>query len=203
MAAESWGNYLKRDRSVIVDLFQGQLKSTVTCTECGCQSSKFEAFMYLSLPVPPPSKDGKSLTLDDCLREFTKEEQLDPENMWRCPRCKDFRQASKRFELWKMPPLLLVHLKRFCSNGRGQHVKRAQAIITPLHGLDLSAYTGGSLGVTSAATYSLYATCNTTMAPCTEATTLHTAAALGLVAAKGTRRTAASGTHWTTVGAER
>ena len=160
VAAESWGNYLKRDRSVIVDLFQGQLKSTVTCIECGCQSSKFEAFMYLSLPVPPPSKDGKSLTLDDCLREFTKEEQLDPENMWRCPRCKDFRQASKRFELWKMPPLLLVHLKRFCSNGRGQHVKRAQAIITPLDGLDLSAYIGGSLGVSSAATYSLYATCN-------------------------------------------
>ena len=30
-AAEAWANYLQRDRSVIVDQFQGQLKSTVRC----------------------------------------------------------------------------------------------------------------------------------------------------------------------------
>ncbi len=160
VAAESWGHYLQRDRSVIVDLFQGQLKSTVTCAECGCQSSKFEAFMYLSLPVPPPSKAGKALTLDDCLQEFMKEEELDPDNLWRCPRCNDFRRATKRFELWKLPPLLLVHLKRFYSSGRGRHAKRGETILTPLDGLDLTPYIGGALEASHAATYSLYATCN-------------------------------------------
>ncbi len=29
VAAEAWGNYLLRDRSIVVDTFQGQLKSTV------------------------------------------------------------------------------------------------------------------------------------------------------------------------------
>ena len=30
VAAEAWGNYLLRDRSIVVDTFQGQLKSTVS-----------------------------------------------------------------------------------------------------------------------------------------------------------------------------
>ena len=33
VAAEAWGNYLRRDRSIVVDTFQGQLKSTVTREE--------------------------------------------------------------------------------------------------------------------------------------------------------------------------
>ena len=30
-----------------------------------------------------------------------------------CPKCKDFRQARKKFELWQMPQTLVIHLKRF------------------------------------------------------------------------------------------
>lgn len=35
VAAEAWGNYLRRDRSVIVDMFQGQLRSVLKCSHCG------------------------------------------------------------------------------------------------------------------------------------------------------------------------
>ena len=30
-----------------------------------------------------------------------------------CPECKDFVQASKKFDLWKLPDILVIHLKRF------------------------------------------------------------------------------------------
>ena len=52
VAEEAWKNHLKRNRSVIVDLFQAQLKSTVVCPKCDGVSITFDPFMYLSLPFP-------------------------------------------------------------------------------------------------------------------------------------------------------
>ena len=53
-AREAWERYLLRNRSVIVDLFQGQLMSERTCETCQKRSLKFETFMYLSVPLPAP-----------------------------------------------------------------------------------------------------------------------------------------------------
>ncbi|KJE95444.1 ubiquitin specific protease 41 [Capsaspora owczarzaki ATCC 30864] len=52
MADRAWGQHKLRDNSHIVDLFQGQYKSTVVCPECDRVSVKFDPFMYLSLPIP-------------------------------------------------------------------------------------------------------------------------------------------------------
>ncbi|KAM7433841.1 Transcription elongation factorSPT6 [Porites harrisoni] len=52
VAHEAWDNHLKRNQSVIVDLFQGQLKSQVRCLECGYVSVRFDPFTFLSLPLP-------------------------------------------------------------------------------------------------------------------------------------------------------
>ena len=45
LARSSWEGYMKRNDSVIVDLFQGQYRSTLVCPEC----SKVYAFTYYSL----------------------------------------------------------------------------------------------------------------------------------------------------------
>ena len=52
VADEAWQNHLKRNRSKIVNLFQGQFKSRLCCPECGTVSATFDPFMYLSLPIP-------------------------------------------------------------------------------------------------------------------------------------------------------
>eukprot|EP00468_Gymnochlora_sp_CCMP2014_P010982 CAMPEP_0167756520 /NCGR_PEP_ID=MMETSP0110_2-20121227/9429_1 /TAXON_ID=629695 /ORGANISM="Gymnochlora sp., Strain CCMP2014" /LENGTH=1205 /DNA_ID=CAMNT_0007642635 /DNA_START=52 /DNA_END=3669 /DNA_ORIENTATION=+ len=54
VADESWKTYQLRNRSVIVDLFMGQLKSTVVCPNDKCRnvSVTFDPFMYLSVPFP-------------------------------------------------------------------------------------------------------------------------------------------------------
>ena len=41
LAKESWEGYMKRNDSVIVDLFQGQYKSTLICPECNKVSGGF------------------------------------------------------------------------------------------------------------------------------------------------------------------
>ncbi|OXG79192.1 ubiquitin carboxyl-terminal hydrolase 4/11/15 [Cryptococcus neoformans var. grubii Br795] len=52
LGKECWDGYKKRNDSVIVDLFQGQLKSTLVCPECHKESITFDPFMYLTVPLP-------------------------------------------------------------------------------------------------------------------------------------------------------
>lgn len=48
----AWETYLKRNRSIIVDLFQGQLRSKVVCPVCTNVSTTFDPYMFLSVPLP-------------------------------------------------------------------------------------------------------------------------------------------------------
>jgi hypothetical protein len=49
---EAWLKHLIRNESVIVDLFHGQYKSTLVCSQCQKISITFDPFMTLSLPIP-------------------------------------------------------------------------------------------------------------------------------------------------------
>ncbi|KAL8778763.1 MAG: hypothetical protein Q9194_001819 [Teloschistes cf. exilis] len=76
-------------------------------------------------------------TLTDCLDEFGKTEILSENDAWYCPRCKEHRRASKQFELWTAPDILVIHLKRFSSQGRMRD-KLDIAVDFPVEGLDLT-----------------------------------------------------------------
>ena len=77
------------------------------------------------------------VTLDDCLDEFGKAEILSENDAWYCPRCKEHRRASKKFELWKAPDILVIHLKRFSAQGRLRD-KLDIHVDFPTEALDLS-----------------------------------------------------------------
>ena len=47
-----WDNYLKRNDSIITDLFCGQIKSTLTCPDCGYINITFDPFNTLNLNIP-------------------------------------------------------------------------------------------------------------------------------------------------------
>jgi ubiquitin carboxyl-terminal hydrolase 4/11/15 len=54
VAREEWQQFLRRNDSVIVDNFMGQLRSHVTCSnpDCGNESITFDPYMSLSVPIP-------------------------------------------------------------------------------------------------------------------------------------------------------
>ncbi|THC95400.1 hypothetical protein EYZ11_005124 [Aspergillus tanneri] len=83
------------------------------------------------------TRKKKGLTLDECLDEFNKEEILSENDAWYCPRCKEHRRASKKFELWKTPDILVMHLKRF-SASRGFRDKLDVFVDFPVEGLDMT-----------------------------------------------------------------
>lgn len=52
VSCQAWENHLRRNRSIVVDLFHGQLRSQVKCKTCGHVSARFDPFNFLSLPLP-------------------------------------------------------------------------------------------------------------------------------------------------------
>ena len=47
-----WNNFLKRNQSIMVDLFYGQYKTTISCPKCSHDSTNFSTFLSLQLPIP-------------------------------------------------------------------------------------------------------------------------------------------------------
>ncbi|KAL8146755.1 ubiquitin carboxyl-terminal hydrolase 5 [Apium graveolens] len=82
---------------------------------------------------------NEPLSLYTCLEAFLREEPLVPEDMWYCPQCKERRQASKKLDLWRLPEVLVIHLKRF-SYSRSMKHKLETFVNFPIHDFDLTNY---------------------------------------------------------------
>lgn len=84
-------------------------------------------------------KPKQTTTVVDCIDKYCDMEQLEETEMWYCNRCKKHVRAWKQFHLYRAPPILIVHLKRFqytATTHRRQ--KLGQFIDFPLEGLDLT-----------------------------------------------------------------
>lgn len=95
------------------------------------------------------SKTKVTRNIDECFQQFSVPEQLAEDNMWYCNKCKEHQQAFKKMEIYKAPPILIVHLKRFRTDGRASYgylssrSKIQDTISFPVTGkceLDLSPY---------------------------------------------------------------
>lgn len=63
-------------------------------------------------------QQASSVSLEDCLKLFTKEEKLGEGDDWQCPNCeKNQKGATKKLGLWSAPDILVIHLKRFSHSG--------------------------------------------------------------------------------------
>ncbi|KAK6646162.1 hypothetical protein PHAVU_L004601 [Phaseolus vulgaris] len=99
----------------------------------------------------------EAISLFSCLEAFLTEEPLGPDDMWYCPRCKEHRQATKKLDLWKLPEILVFHLKRF-SYSRYLKNKLDTFVNFPIHNLDLTKYVKSTDG--QSYVYDLYAISN-------------------------------------------
>eukprot|EP00062_Callorhinchus_milii_P019926 gi/632974999/ref/XP_007903984.1/ PREDICTED: ubiquitin carboxyl-terminal hydrolase 31 isoform X1 [Callorhinchus milii] len=79
----------------------------------------------------------QTYTLSQCFHLYTKEEQLAPDDAWRCPHCKQLQQGSIKLSLWTLPDVLIIHLKRFKQEG-DKRTKLQNLVRFPLTGLDMT-----------------------------------------------------------------
>lgn len=141
VARTEWGRYVHRELSFITGLFAGQHASKLTCLTCGFTSTTYEAFTSISVEIPPQQEwsTPRMPTLQDCLRSYCAEERLTRDDEWHCTRCNTTREAAKRITLTRAPQYLVVHFKRFATQGRTARKVRIP-VDFPLNDLDLGPY---------------------------------------------------------------
>ena len=80
-------------------------------------------------------KNEDELNLLDLLENFGKKEKLTEENKWFCPKCKKEQLAEKKIEIFTIPEILILHLKRFKNN-----LKLGNLVNFPIENLDMEKY---------------------------------------------------------------
>lgn len=75
------------------------------------------------------------------IEHFLKEEQLD--DLYTCEKCKTPRKSTKKFIIWRVPQILVIHLKRF-EYGKFRREKIRRNVIFPVKQLDLRPLIEGS-----------------------------------------------------------
>jgi len=104
----------------------------------------------------PPKRDA--LNLAACIDALTTEEVLPESEAYFCAKCKKHKCATKKFDLWMLPDLLIIHLKRFSYNKYWRD-KIETDVDFPLEGLDMRKWVVND-AEKKEAMYDLYAVSN-------------------------------------------
>ena len=130
----AWESHMKKNDSVITDIFGGQLQSTIECLTCHNRSHCFDPFLDIAVPIEIPQNNGSdtrgrfarrnirepsSCTLEDCFASFTATEILEGDNAYNCEKCKSKQRSSKRLTIFKYPRVLVSwetkkYLRQMC-----------------------------------------------------------------------------------------
>ena len=92
------------------------------------------------------------------LELFVKREQLDELNTWYCSTCKNHRRAFKKIDIYRLPPVLILNLKRFtfeqstCVSAYDSlafvHREKINTVVQfPVTALDLGSFVNGKKGI--------------------------------------------------------
>lgn len=86
----------------------------------------------------PTAEAAAAITVKTCIEKYCQMEQLEETEMWYCSKCKEHVRAWKQFHIYRSPPILIVHLKRFHYSASTHRRDKIDAFIDfPLEGLDL------------------------------------------------------------------
>eukprot|EP00931_Biecheleriopsis_adriatica_P074322 TRINITY_DN48405_c0_g1_i1.p1 TRINITY_DN48405_c0_g1~~TRINITY_DN48405_c0_g1_i1.p1 ORF type:complete len:949 (+),score=190.68 TRINITY_DN48405_c0_g1_i1:116-2962(+) len=107
-----------------------------------CQSSsalpkKLTQDNFVKCDDATPSTSSVELT--KLLDIFVEDEQLGSDDAWYCNQCKEHKEAWKKLEFHRCPPVLVLQLKRF-QYTRWTRERLNTAVNFPLEGLDLAPY---------------------------------------------------------------
>lgn len=130
-----WKEFYAKEYSKIVELFYGQEHTLIKCHKCGDIAHKFDPFCTITLPIP----NQDNLTINDCLKEYIKEEKLNKDIFRVCEKCGSVKDSVKCTTFWRLPTYLIISFKRFTSNMR----KINYFIKFPIHKFDLNPFITG------------------------------------------------------------
>lgn len=106
----AWARAYAREHSTLVEMMHGQY-SIQRHGKCGHTSTTYDPYGTIILPIP---MSAAGATLNECFAAFVRPELMaDAANLWHCDACATGVVAHKQFQLWRLPPILMITLKRF------------------------------------------------------------------------------------------
>jgi len=105
-------------REIVSDLFQGSYQRETQCGSCMSRTHIFTPFMCIELPV--------NTQLTGSFDIFSEVERL---TEYHCESCQIKGDATTQLELWKLPEILVVILKRFTISPEGYISKDSRSIL--------------------------------------------------------------------------
>lgn len=73
-------------------------------------------FLYSKVYDEDPSvaqalqQQTEPVSLEQCLKAFTREEQLSGDEKYYCTKCATHQPATKKLQIWRLPPILVLYL---------------------------------------------------------------------------------------------
>ena len=149
----------ERDKSLITDMFQGIIGDCITCQTCFRPKVRYETELILSLPLgdqaqlqqrsfsrrsmqrplslaaggtPSRQVQDKNLnrvSFEECLSKFFELETLPESELLQCDTCRKKRNVSKQTEIYSLPKILVIHLKRFVFSERHMDFAKIDDIV--------------------------------------------------------------------------
>ena len=147
-AENAWRLFQRANDSIEARLFHGLQKSALHCTSCGYESATFETFSLLSLPLAA----GAAGDIYSCLEQYVRGDLVSD---WCCPQCSRVQDTCKKLDLWRLPQVVILHLKRF-GFANGTTRKAYGQVSFPLRDLDLGQLVIGRHPDFHGLTYDLY-----------------------------------------------
>lgn len=106
---KSLKNYYENEYSYITKEFYGQLHISTECINCSYTVNNYDPYTYLPLSL---NKADENDNIYDLLDTFTNNENMDNDNKWKCEKCKQETIIKRKINLWKLPKVLIIVLKR-------------------------------------------------------------------------------------------
>ena len=82
----------------------------------------------------------QTLTLRECLLAMSNPEVLGESNAWYCSSCQKHQPATKQLQIYQLPKILVIQLKRFKYRNRIWSDKLSNLVKFPIDGLDMSPF---------------------------------------------------------------
>jgi len=135
------GTLISPDSTEPLDLRDSKENFVVEWTEDATLPSRLkkDEDMMNNVQSHRPDRGDGEQELSQLLKWFTEEERLGADDAWYCNKCKEHKEAFKKLEFHRTPPVLVLQLKRFQFT-RWSRERLNTPVRFPLEGLDISPY---------------------------------------------------------------
>jgi ubiquitin C-terminal hydrolase len=113
----------KKKSSKWLECIQGVQLSITQCKNELCNKKYYNPELFITITLDIPKKGP--INLSDMLLQFYGIDEFDD---WKCDTCNTRHGAKKQAQLWKMPKVLIIVIKRFEMNEHGQFHKIHESV---------------------------------------------------------------------------